>query len=82
MASEAAKAVQSEREAAEMANHRERIVWLQGKQPCWSDGAPVDAHTRKVRLFGRKRGKLIEGETPLSVESDAVATDEFQFEGQ
>lgn len=45
-----AVAIQRKREADELANHVERLEWLSGNAPCWSDGTPVDAHTRNTLL--------------------------------
>lgn len=46
-----AAALQAAREAADLANHRERLVWLSVDQPKWSCGALVDCHTRNVLLL-------------------------------
>ena len=46
----AAQRLQQEREAANLANHRERLAWLSGDRPTWSCGTPVDAHTRHALL--------------------------------
>ncbi|KPV08913.1 hypothetical protein APR50_10610 [Variovorax paradoxus] len=45
-----AAALQAAREAADLANHRERLVWLSAERPRWSCGALVDCHTRNVLL--------------------------------
>jgi hypothetical protein len=42
---------QAEREAADLANHKERIVWLTSPLPTWSCGELVDAHTRNAMLL-------------------------------
>lgn len=42
--------IQREREAEELANHMERLPWLESAHPCWSCGTPVDVHTRNVML--------------------------------
>jgi hypothetical protein len=40
--------LQQARVAADLANHRERLLWLAADRPRWSCGTPVDAHTRNV----------------------------------
>lgn len=49
--SKAAIAIQSARDAQDIANHQERVIWLSGESPCWSDGSLVDAHSRHVLLL-------------------------------
>lgn len=43
--------IQRTREAADLANHIERIQWLGQPKPMWSCGTPVDAHTRNVMML-------------------------------
>lgn len=31
--------------AADIAHHKERLVWLRADPPVWSDGSPMDKHT-------------------------------------
>lgn len=45
-----AKALQEQRDAADLANHRERIVWLSALEPKWACGTRVDTHMRNVLL--------------------------------
>ncbi len=40
--------IQQEREASDLANHKERLIWLESDQPRWSCGTLVDTHTRNV----------------------------------
>lgn len=47
----AAAKLQADREAAELANHRERVVWLSADRPKWADGELVDNYTRRVLLL-------------------------------
>lgn len=47
----AAQRIQADREAADLARHKERLEWLQAtERPCWADGTPVDCHMRNVLL--------------------------------
>ncbi|MBN9410871.1 MAG: hypothetical protein J0H69_17135 [Burkholderiales bacterium] len=46
----AARRIQAARDSADLSNHRERLVWLSGSRPVWSDGTPVDAHTRHALI--------------------------------
>lgn len=38
--------IQREREAADIANHRERVLWLASEHPRWSCGTLIDAYMR------------------------------------
>lgn len=49
--SAAAKKIQADREAADLANHRERLIWLEAPSPHWADGTLVDSHTRNALLL-------------------------------
>jgi len=49
--SNAAAAIQAERDRADLLNHRERIEWLTSSAPRWFCGTPVDAHSRHVLLL-------------------------------
>lgn len=46
----AAAQIQCDREAADLANHRERIQWLSAPNPKWACGVPVDGFTRRTLL--------------------------------
>lgn len=41
-----AATLQMERVAADLANHRERVLWLASEHPRWSCGTLVDAYMR------------------------------------
>lgn len=43
-----AKAIQEAREAADLANHRERLQWLSMSKPLWSCGTPVSPFMHRV----------------------------------
>ena len=51
--------IQQEREAAYIANHRERLQWLEAPDPVWSCGTRVDAYTRRV-LLNQSRAAIAE----------------------
>lgn len=51
MSNSAAARIQQEREAADLANHIERIQWLEAERPVYSCGTPVDTHTRNALLL-------------------------------
>jgi hypothetical protein len=42
--------IQQKRDADDLANHRERIVWLTGEDPRWACGTRVDTFMRNVLL--------------------------------
>lgn len=50
----AAQQLQADRNAAELANHRERLVWLNAPNPKWSCGTSVDAHIKNAMLLQSK----------------------------
>jgi hypothetical protein len=43
--------IQKRRVEADLATHVERVEWLTASNPRWSDGTPVDAHTRQALLL-------------------------------
>lgn len=49
-----AKQLQADRDAVNLQNHRERLVWLTADAPKWSCGEPVDSHTRNTLLVQSK----------------------------
>lgn len=49
-----AEQIQHEREAIDLANHRQRVTWLSAPEPKWSCGTRVDSHTRHVLLLQSK----------------------------
>lgn len=44
----AAAEIQRARDVADLANHRERLQWLESGTPRWACGALVDSHSRNV----------------------------------
>lgn len=39
-----------QQKAADRAHHQERVEWLEGDSPTWSDGTPVSKHDQKSML--------------------------------
>lgn len=47
----AASDIQQAREAADLANHMERLEWLTQEAPRWACGALVDTYTKNALLL-------------------------------
>ena len=42
--------IQQAREAADLKNHQERLVWLSAERPTYACGMPVDSHMKHALL--------------------------------
>ena len=43
--------IQQKREAENLSNHRQRLIWLENENPRWSCGTLVDKYSRRILIL-------------------------------